>query len=243
MYFCLDIGNSFTKLGIFDGQTLIHKTNISTAKLSQAKLKTWIAAYKPKASIVSNVSGKELSFDSLSKKTILLSHKTPLPIALNYKTPATLGKDRIALAAGAWALFPKKPVLVLSLGTCFTHEFIDQDGVYQGGGIAPGLNMRLKAMHQLTGKLPEVSLPKNTLRYSIGKSTKECMLLGAMNGLALELKGLEDQYTAVFRNVNVILTGGDAIYFENTLKNRTFAEPHLSLMGLNHILQFNLSAR
>ena len=85
-----------------------------------------------------------------------LNHQTPLPVVNLYETPETLGYDRMAAVVGANEQFPHRDILVIDAGTCITYEFIDSKGQYHGGNISPGMQMRFKALHQFTGRLPLV---------------------------------------------------------------------------------------
>ena len=105
-------------------------------------------------SIVSDVNQEVV--DVLSQKSahfVELTASTPVPIRNLYKTPETLGKDRLAAIVGAYSLFPGKDILVFDAGTALTIDFIDKDGNYHGGNISPGLNMRFRALHDYTQKI------------------------------------------------------------------------------------------
>jgi len=169
-------------------------------------------------------------------KVQVLNYQTSLPIDLAYKTPETLGADRIAAAVGAFELFPKTNSLVIDLGTCITMDLVTLDGIFKGGIISPGLHMRMKSMAQFTENLPDISslwqdLPQNTL----GKSTYECLLAGAYGGIVNEIKGVLDHLSKDFTSINVILTGGDAVHFESKVKAHIFAGSKIVLTGLYRV--------
>ena len=112
--------------------------------------------------------------------TLLVMYKlTPLPITVNYKSPETLGVDRLAAAVGSLK-YCQTNVLIIDIGTCITYDLLDHNRVFQGGIIAPGINMRLKSMHEFTARLP-LAERKNNQGF-IGKTTEECMQSGAFNG-------------------------------------------------------------
>ena len=171
--------------------------------------------------------------------TILLHHDTKVPFQSLYKTPKTLGVDRIAAVVGAKFLYNRQNCLVIDLGTCITYDLIDKSGAYHGGGISPGIDMKLKAMHKFTSKLPLIAAKGSP--ELIGKTTKECMLSGAINGTIAELEGIIDRYKQFFDDLNIIFCGGDAFFFESKIKGHIFALPNLVLIGLNQILRFNLN--
>ena len=175
---------------------------------------------------------------SNGKKIQLLS-STRLPVKVRYATPETLGVDRLAAVCGALQLFPGQPCLVIDVGTCINYEVLDGDAVYWGGIISPGVNMRFKAMHTFTARLPLIEPVDGT--PLIGNSTQTCMQSGVMNGILEEIRGITSQLRLKYPSIRVILCGGDASLFENQLKDSIFAAPELVLRGLNRILNHNVS--
>jgi len=167
-----------------------------------------------------------------------LTTGTPLPIRLKYTTPETLGKDRVAAAVGAFHLFPKENCLVVDAGTCLTLDVVSAEGEFLGGNISPGIEMRLKAMHHFTAKLPLVEKVE-TLGDWLGDSTKNAMLNGAELGALLEVEGFIGWCQVKFPSLRVVLTGGDADFFVKHTKTKIFAHQNLVLIGLNQILQHN----
>lgn len=238
MNLAIDIGNSRAKLGVFDGQTLIHRPVLK--KVSLENIKALVDQFSIQQTILSTVADYPEALDTyLQDKTfyVKLSPDTPLPIQNDYKTPETLGRDRIAAAAGAWHLHPDEHALVIDAGTCITIDFVHKDGVYMGGTITPGIRLRYKAMHHFTARLPLVK--RQRLDGYIGYSTESCMRVGAQMGAELEIDGFISHYKKEFGEINVLITGGDANYFVSQLKNQIFAHPNLVLTGLNQILEHN----
>ncbi len=175
------------------------------------------------------------------QNTTILTYQTPLPIKLMYETLETLGSDRIAAAVGASALFQQQNVLVIDLGTCMTIDFISSDGFFNGGIISPGLKMRMKSMAQFTSNLPDISSYWEEIDYQlIGKSTKQCLLSGAVGGMIKEIEGTISRLEEKFTTINVILSGGDAHYFESSLKAPIFADSKIVLMGLHRVWKHHL---
>jgi type III pantothenate kinase len=169
---------------------------------------------------------------------IELSHTTPLPIKIIYGTPETLGRDRIASACGAASLFPKQNLLVIDAGTCITYNMVLAAGIFIGGNIAPGLQMRLTAMHEHTAKLPLVQ--PDWPQVQIGDSTEHAMQLGAALGMVFEIEGMVRHTKDAFGTVSVVMTGGDAPFLASRLENQIFVEPELVVTGLFKILAFNV---
>jgi type III pantothenate kinase len=192
--------------------------------------------------IISSVKTDEAlisSWASKAKRYFILNSDLPLPITNLYATPKTLGMDRLAAVCGAHQLFPSDNCLIIDAGTCITYDFKDKEANYHGGSISPGLAMRFKAVHTFTAKLPLVT-PKPGVKL-IGQSTETSIQSGVVNGLLAEIEGIIRQYLEKFPELQVILCGGDAGFFENQLKASIFASPELVLMGLNTILNYNVS--
>ena len=143
----------------------------------------------------------------------------------------------MALVAGALKYFPGKNVLVVSMGTCITYEFINSRKEYPGGSISAGMEMRLEALNTFTARLPLVK-PKQ-VKIMTGRTTDESILTGVMSGILHEVEGFIMQYRREYPALRVILTGGDAPLFARQIKSSIFAVPELSLIGLNEILLHN----
>lgn len=236
MNMVVDAGNTFTKVGIFEGDLLKKKEEFG----DDGDLRNFLQNTSVENLIISSVTGKEAEIRSWSRAShiITLRHTTPLPVKNRYATPATLGVDRIAAACGAWLLYPKEDSLVIDLGTCINYEFINSRGEYMGGAISPGVKMRFEAMHQFTEKLPVgsgVSLAPLT-----GQDTLGCLQSGVMNGIVEEINGIIRRYQIEYPGLRVILCGGDVHFFENHLKPSIFVAPELVLSGLNSILLHNV---
>lgn len=238
MNLAIDYGNTRIKVGLFEQSTLHEQMSFQDI----TDLKKWLLGKKIHNIIVSSVShsSSQLIKDiGAIEVKIELTQSTPLPIHIKYLTPQTLGVDRIAAACGATDLIPKKDCLVIDVGTCINYEFVDAELNYQGGAISPGIAMRFEAMHTFTARLPLV-MSKQPVEL-IGKSTEECMQSGVINGVIGEMEGFINKYKIKYPNLVVILCGGDAPLFENSLKQPIFVAPNLVLSGLNKILLHNVN--
>jgi type III pantothenate kinase len=238
MNIVVDSGNTYSKIGWFSGEQMLrHKTRLSFENLIDE-----IRASDVSHILYSSVSHEADKFRAAIQPNVpvlTLDSTTPLPIRKEYDTPATLGADRIAAAVGAAALFPDEDRVVIDMGTCITYDYVDRQARFQGGLISPGLRMRFRAMHSFTQRLPLVEPePRPEL---IGKSTRQAMLSGVMNGLTAEISGLIDAYRNISPGCQVILCGGDVPFFESLLKPPIFVVPELVLIGLNRILLYNVS--
>ncbi len=236
---CIDIGNTQSKLGIFDNSELLD--TILLPELTADLLAPILTKYKITHSIVSNVNNNlESVTQLLQHKTNYLpfNHFTKLPFINQYQTPQTLGLDRIALVAAATNFASEQNILVISLGTCVTFEFLNRNLTYLGGAISPGLNMRLQAMNHFTAKLPLINFSEPT--HFNGNNTESCMQSGSFYGILAEINGRIEWYKNEFGPTEILLSGGDCFLFEKHLKNALFAHPYLTLFGLNKILIYNV---
>ncbi len=166
-----------------------------------------------------------------------LDSSTRLPIKNKYSTPKTLGLDRVAAAVGANMLCPNKPLLIIDLGTAITYDFVNSSNEFEGGNIAPGVNMRLRAMNMFTNKLPLLEAKKE--EKLLGDDTNSAMMAGVLRGIEFEIEGYISEIMKKNQNLSVFLTGGDVFFFEKTLKSSIFVVSNLLLMGLNEILRYN----
>jgi type III pantothenate kinase len=239
MQLAIDRGNSRTKVSVSDGRELATFHSYSDADLAQG-LEHLFRQYAITRAIISNVRENQLPATlatCISVPVIQLSTSLSLPFTIGYKTPQTLGHDRLANMAGAAARFPDRNVLVIDCGTCITTSVL-VEGVFLGGTISPGLHMRFQALQHFTGKLPEVS-PTIPLPMFPGDSTERSIQVGVERGLASEVDSLIKDCRQQFENVEVVITGGDYSFFENSLKSATFASPELTQYGLHEILRIN----
>jgi len=238
---CLDFGNTRLKAALFDDAQL--KQVIVLNENPFEHLQQIIEEYHPQQSILSSVINHDARVEELlSSKTKFhkLSNTSKLPFTIPVGKPETVGADRLAIAAAAVFLFPQQNNLAIGLGSCITYNFINQAHQLMGGSISPGMEMRFKAMHHFTARLPLVQADWNV--PLIGYDTKTNLQAGVVLGMAKEIDGIIDLYTEKFGNFNVLLTGGDAPYFAYHIKNRIFADPELLFKGLYAISEHNNQA-
>ncbi len=240
MNLTIDIGNTRIKLGLFE-QGQLAKQEV-WENWGMEELIALATNHRVQNVILSNV-GKQVpeeveNFLRRSFFYLELTAQTPLPFQNTYKTPETLGKDRLAAVAGALDMFPEQHCMVIDAGTCITCDVMRADGVFLGGNISPGLTMRLQAMHTFTAKLPLVKVGETD--SLLGYNTESAMRNGAQWGAALEIEGFIAWISEKMQKINVILTGGDAEYLVKSLKSQIFVNPNLVLQGLNKILSYNV---
>jgi len=229
--FIIDIGNSRIKSSeVQDDKILESKTWDRLELLVEALPKnknTIVCSVKHNSEQIRNIFGDEV---------FIFNEHSKLPIQINYYTQQTLGRDRIASAVGAHYLFPLEDLLIIDAGSCITYDLLIKNS-FEGGLISPGFKMRLKAMHEMTGQLPDVSEESDQYTWElIGKSTASCMISGAKNGLKNEINGIVSDLKEKYGALKILITGGDAVLFENNLKGSIFVRSNLVPLGLNQIL-------
>ncbi|MBJ6366496.1 type III pantothenate kinase [Snuella sedimenti] len=239
MNLVIDVGNSFVKLAVFNNDDLVEKRIIAIEAILD-QIATLGAKYEIDKTIISSVGEIEknvLDYIHRNFDVMVLSTVTKLPFLNLYKTPSTLGIDRIALVSAAVSQFPNKNALIIDAGTCITYDFITADTKYLGGAISPGIRMRYRSLNDLTANLPllETEEPENL----IGNSTNSAIHSGVVNGILREIDGLIEEYRLKYPDLTVILTGGDANFLSKQLKSSIFANSNFLLQGLNYILKFN----
>jgi type III pantothenate kinase len=238
MNLIFDIGNTSTKVAIFEGRNKV--ISIRTKIFSCEKMEKILGKYYLDKAIVSSVRNTPDFIIDLATHGIphvhVLSHKSKLPFKNEYETPETLGPDRIAAIAGAFLTFPGKKILVIDAGSAITYDFLTGK-TFKGGNISPGLSMRFRALHKFTGKLPLVS---TTHEYkSPGRNTHDAISAGVIDGLIYEINEYIRTFLKKHVDLKVILTGGDSGYLKDRLNYKITYMPDIVLDGLNYILEYN----
>lgn len=235
---CFDFGNTRLKYAVFNGNSQQAAAVLENDQ--NDTLEAVLDKYQPSKSILSSVINHNAGIETLlATRTAFhkLSHLTKLPFTTPVGKPETIGADRLALCAAAVELFPQKNNLVIALGTCITYNFINKFHEFTGGGISPGMDMRFKSLHTFTALLPVIKEDWNF--PLIGYDTRTNILSGVILGMAKEIDGFIDAYSARYDNFNVLLTGGNCAYFVPHLKNQIFADPDLLFKGLYAISECN----
>jgi type III pantothenate kinase len=238
MNLALDFGNTSVKAGLFKGRDPIEIRIFNTPH----ELEKSEDFFKQASNcIVGSVTKQHEGFESLLNPECKLTEftsKTRIPLVNTYQTASTLGSDRLAASIGAFTLYPNKNVLVIDAGTCLKFNFTTSSNEYKGGAISPGLQMRFRALHEFTARLPLVKFD-DSFDKLVGESTEESILSGVLNGFAGETDYIIDQYKQQYTGLIVVVTGGDEPFLSKHLKNRIFAHPNMVLRGLNEILIYN----
>jgi len=236
MNLVIDIGNTLIKIAYFDGSRMVLKNTFENIEnnlllnylnenpLADNVIVSCVRAENPIGFAINNKYPNVYYFNHSVKSTLKNA----------YNTKETLGYDRLASAIGANYIMPNKNLLIINAGTTITYEVVAADATYMGGAISPGIAMKLTALHTYTSKLPLIE--KSDISYIIGRSTDESIKSGVINGTVSEIEGFIEKVTKIINIDCIFLSGGDAIFLENRLKNTIFVEPNLVLIGLNAIL-------
>ncbi|WP_158841133.1 type III pantothenate kinase [Polaribacter sp. L3A8] len=240
MNIAIDIGNTRVKSAVFEGDKFVELHIFEKEKII-SEIKKILEKNIITTGIISNVASVSDKIMAQLKKMVnlqVVSASSKVPFINLYKTPKTLGVDRIALVSGAVKHFPNKNVLVIDAGTCITFDFVSENAEYLGGAISPGIKMRFNSLNHFTANLP--LLEKEDVTCFVGGNTKESMNSGVVNGVIQEIDGTINQYKEKYIDLTVVLTGGDTNFLSKKLKSSIFANQNFLLQGLNEILIFNI---
>ena len=238
----IDIGNTYTKIAVFKLNELLAVMQFET--VDPDTLDNFLNNYQIDRAIISSVKKHVEPWQTGLEAKMPVTYFNALinsGIQNHYLTPETLGTDRLAAVIGASHTYPELNSLVITGGTAITYDYVDAAGNYFGGSISPGLNMRYKALNYYTAGLPLISTDA-AFDAAYGDSTETAIRSGVQNGIKYELLGFMESYKANNPQLNIVLSGGDSIFFDTLLKNSIFApyikiEPYLVLKGLNAAIQ------
>ena len=238
MNLIIDAGNTAVKLAIFEDGQLVQKQHVY-AVYQDFKV---IHEEYPQINSVLICDVRGLDWDFLnkifeSKKIFKTASTLRFPFINAYKTPKTLGVDRMGLMAAAAKTYPKQNVLVIDVGTCITYDVLTQENTYVGGLISLGYNMRYKSLNEFTGKLPLIA--HRSTETTLGVDTQSSIQAGVFHGVFHEIQGQIDYFRHKYQDLTIILTGGDCKQLSKRLKNPIFAHPNFLVTGLDYILELN----
>ena len=238
----IDNGNTSVKVAFFIGTELVATNRFM--RRDMRLLDRFISTYKPDSAIMCSTASSEASqrveqlIGQRCNRVMNLTHETPMPIKLGYRTPQTLGRDRIATAVGAWSIAQGGNVLIIDAGTAITYDLVTDDGCFVGGNIAPGLGLRFKSLHEHTGRLPLVDADGET--PIMGYDTPTAIRSGVMLGLLGEIRSCIATLRESYPGLTVFLTGGDGKLLHSRLEeDAVIYHEHLAAEGLNRIYLYN----
>jgi type III pantothenate kinase len=235
---CFDFGNTRLKAAVFNQQAFIEEVAFSDDHPNT--ILPFLEKYAPAKIILSSVINHNIETETLFASRGSF-HKLSIDSKTNFTTPvakpSTIGADRIALATAAVHHFPHQNNLIIALGSCITYNFINQYNQFLGGAISPGLDMRFKALHENTAKLPLIEKDWNV--PLIGYDTKTNIQAGVVLGIVAEIDGFIEKYQQKYGKFNAVLTGGNAPYFASQLKYKIFADVNFLFKGMFALSELN----
>lgn len=220
MYILLDIGNTRLKASTADCNSIYPNENwLDFTDIAEEIL-------------VSNVAGSDALPKEVARspKCKFLTWQSPEAREWLKDIPAGLGADRVAADIGARSMMPEHTLLIIDAGTCLTFDAIGRDGTILGGAISPGINLRLRAMHEHTAALP--LLDAEGEHPVLGYDTPTSMRSGAINGIRWEIEGYIRTMQKLYPDLHVFMTGGDDMEFPEDLQHIITREPLLVQKGL-----------
>ena len=238
----IDQGNSEAKMALWDDSRLVD-FRMETV-LTPARVDEFAGGNVPlRGAIYCSVKREDLDvvchLRKLARKVIRLTPETRIPLVVDYATPQTLGADRVAAAVGAWEDHKGHPILVVDAGTAVTYDFVDADGHYRGGNIAPGISMNLRALHEFTARLPLVPFPSPMKALAddlFGSDTRGAIARGAVDAVRASIVFYRSRLP---EDTRVVLGGGCGRHLATVLDFPVHADEHLVSKGLNRILLYN----
>lgn len=236
----VDEGNTLCKIAVVDKSEVLCEASAPEFNMARAaELAEQFAVEQ--AIVASTRGGAERICEQLREKIGTVLHFTSLtevPIEIEYSSRQTLGTDRIAVAVGVVCEMGIKDALVVDMGSAITYDIIES-GAFRGGNISLGVAMRFRALHEFTASLPSCGATEPNGEF--GRSTKEAIEQGVMQGILHEIEGYAAQISSANVKKCIIFCGGDAESFVNRIKNAIFAPRKLMFKGLNRILEYNVS--
>jgi len=243
MNIVIDFGNTRAKVGIIENQGLKKVVHYETGQINTEDFISHLRSLSPSAICYLNVRPVEseiLDYFSACKSQIIhFDHTFKLPFSVHYEAPEKLGIDRLAGVVGGHSLFPENDFLVIQSGTCITYDLFLKDKGYMGGAISPGVHIRNKSMNTFTHQLPLVDTESVECTEIIAKNTNDSLLSGILNGTLFEMEGFIEAAHKQSGNLNIILSGGNTLYFAKKIKRQIFANSNITLIGLKEIIKFN----
>ncbi len=250
MLLAIAVGNTRTRIGLFSGDELMESTAVLNSEMdaAAAECRRLLESRHGCPVLMSSVNppvatdlAHRIAADS-GTEVLRIRSDVPPPIVHSLDDDSTVGQDRLLNAVAA---FKKagQAVVVVDCGTAITVDFVDGEGTFHGGIIAPGVNMMLKALHDQTAALPPLvfELP-DPARGPFGKDTRHAMQLGVMTAAIGTVRYAVERFAEKYEAYpQIVATGGDAqrLFGEDPIVEHLV--PDLQLMGIRESWRFYLS--
>ncbi|HLR02661.1 MAG TPA: type III pantothenate kinase [Virgibacillus sp.] len=255
MIFVVDVGNTNTVLGIFSDNELTHEWRIRTDRhKTEDELGMLIRSLlHHKGLTFSDMSGviissvvppimfalEKMSQDYFNLDPLIIGKKTVHTyLSMTYPHPEEIGADRIVNAVGAIKEYGS-PLIIVDFGTATTHCYINENSEYVGGSISPGIDISMEALYGKASKLPKIEMKRPD--KVVGSSTIQAMQSGVVYGFVGQVDGIVRRMKGEAKqDATVIATGGLASLIANSSDTIDYADPYLTLKGLNEIYNRNI---
>ena len=257
MLLAIEQGNTNTLFAVHDGASWVAQWRTATQStrtadeyavwLFQLLSMTGLRFDMLDACIISSVvpqsvfNLRNLSRRYLKVEPLVIGENVDLGIPIRLEKPSEAGADRLVNAIGAHVVYPGD-LIVIDSGTATTFDVIAADGGFEGGVIAPGINLSMEALHAAAAKLPRVAIrrPERT----IGRDTVGAMQAGGFWGYIALIEGLIARIRAEWgRPMTVIATGGVASLFQGATTAIDYFDSDLTIRGMLEIHRRNPGAR
>jgi type III pantothenate kinase len=239
----IDQGNTTCKLTYFRGDIPENVQRFDTLTIED--LAAYVDKYPSDGVIYCSVAHFDARFAEtlcrlMGDDTLIFTHSTPLPIAIEYSTPNTLGLDRIAAAVGAASMFKGQAALVVDAGTALTIDVVDSDGKFKGGNISPGIDLRFRSLNHYTDALPLVK--QDGEHPLFGNNTETAIRCGVIDGIVAEIADAYTRATDTYNVSHLLLTGGNAPFLADKLLQKNIHADvvgNLLALGLKYVYEYN----
>lgn len=177
----------------------------------------------------------------LHVEPLVIGENADLGIDVRIDKPSEAGADRLVNAIGAHVAYPGD-LIVIDSGTATTFDVVAGDGAFEGGVIAPGINLSMEALHTAAAKLPRVAIQKP--QRVVGHDTVGAMQSGVFWGYIAMIEGLTTRIKAEWgKPMTVVATGGVASLFHGATLSVDHFDPDLTIRGLLEIWRRNQGRR
>jgi type III pantothenate kinase len=253
MLLAIEQGNTNTLFAVHDGESWIAQWRAATEAprtadeyavwLSQLLTMASLSLAKLDACIISSVvpqsifNLRNLARRYLGVEPMIVGENVDLGIKVRIQKPSEAGADRLVNAVGAHCLY-SGALLIVDSGTATTFDVVGADGAFEGGAIAPGINLSMQALHEAAARLPRIAIQRPA--RAIGKDTVEAMQAGVFWGYVGLIEGLIARIKAEYQSpMTVIGTGGIASLFDGATAAIDHFNHDLTIVGLLEIVRRN----
>ena len=257
MLLAIEQGNTNTLFAVHDGESWIAQWRTATeASRTADEYAVWLTQLLSMRKIdLASLTGciissvvpqsifnlRNLARRYLNVEPMVIGENVDLGIAARIDKPSEAGADRLVNAIGAHLVYPGD-LIVIDSGTATTFDVIAADGAFEGGAIAPGINLSLQALHEAAAMLPRIAIQKP--ERVIGKDTVAAMQSGVFWGYIALIEGLVDRIKTEWgKPMTVVGTGGVASLFEGATTSIDRFDPDLTIRGLLEIWRRNTALK